>query len=160
MIYEPVSLRSCQRCLTLLYNQGLLVRVQPSRGGLGGGSSGYVYGLSAKGADVLEAIDDAPRKQIPYVKDPETFTPERVWHQLDVNRCFIALWRALEAVDGHELVRWNSDPHLRMRYELAGRYGRSSIPTAWRKCAARSAMTGCSSRSTVAPTSCAATGPR
>ena len=122
VIYEPVSLRSCQRCLTLLYHQGLLVRVQPSRGGLGGGSSGYVYGLSAKGADVLEAIDDAPRKQIPYVKDPETFTPERVWHQLDVNRCFIALWRALEAVDGHELVRWNSDPHLRMRYQLAGRY--------------------------------------
>ena len=90
VIYDPVSLRSCQRCLTMLYHQGLLVRVQPSRGGLGGGSTGYVYGLSAQGADVLEAIDDAPRKQIPHVRDPEAFTPERVRHQLDVNRCFIA----------------------------------------------------------------------
>ena len=122
VIFHPVSLRSCQRCLTMLCHQGLLVRVQPSRGGLGGGSSGYVYGLSAQGADVLEAIDDAPRKQIPHVRDPETFTPERVRHQLDVNRCFIALWRALEAADGHSLERWNSDPHLRMRYQLAGRW--------------------------------------
>ena len=96
--------------------------MQPSRGGLGGGSSGYVYGLSAQGADMLEAIDDAPRSQIPYVRDPETFTPERVRHQLDVNRCFIALWRALEAADGHRLERWNSDPHLRMRYQAAGRW--------------------------------------
>jgi len=39
MIYEPLSLRSCLRCLTLLYHQGLLVQVQPSCGGLGGAAA-------------------------------------------------------------------------------------------------------------------------
>ena len=32
------------------------------------------------------------------------------------------MWRALEAADGHSLERWNSDPHLRMRYQFAGRW--------------------------------------
>ena len=122
VIFEPVSLRSCQRCLTLLHRQGFLVRAQTSRGGLGGGSSGYVYGLSARGADILEEIDDAPRAQIPYVRDPEAFTSHRAQHQLDVNRCFIALWQASEAAAGHRLERWNSDPHLRMRYRPGRRW--------------------------------------
>ena len=91
-------------------------------GGAGGGSSGFVYGLSAKGADLLEHIDDAPRAQIPYVRDPEAFTPQRAQHQLAVNRCFIALWQALEAATGHQLLRWNSDPHLRMRFWAGGRW--------------------------------------
>ena len=122
VVYHPVSRRACQRCLTTLHQQGLVVRARSTSGGVGGGSSGYVYGLSAKGADVLEHIDDAPRAQIPYVRDPETFTPQRARHQLAVNRCFIALWQALEAAADHELVRWNSDPHLRMRFWTDGRW--------------------------------------
>ena len=122
VVYDPVSRRACQRCLTTLHRQGLVVRARSASGGVGGGSNGYVYGLSAKGADVLEHIDDAPRAQIPYVRDPETFTPQRAQHQLAVNRCFIALWRALEAAAGHRLMRWNSDPHLRMRFWTDGRW--------------------------------------
>ena len=122
VVYQPVSRRAAQRCLTTLHQQGLVVRARSACGGVGGGSGGYVYGLSAKGADVLEHIDDAPRAQIPYVRDPEIFTPQRTRHQLAVNRCFIALWQALESAAGHQLVRWNSDPHLRMRYRASGRW--------------------------------------
>ena len=39
-----------------------------------------------------------------------------------MNRCFIALWQALEPAADHQLVRWNSDPHLRMRYWAGGRW--------------------------------------
>ena len=122
VVYHPVSRRASQRCLATLHQQGLVVRARSACGGVGGGSGGYVYGLSAKGADVLEHLDDAPRAQIPYVRDPETFTPQRTQHQLAVNRCFIALWQALEAAAGHQLVRWNSDPHLRMRYRASGQW--------------------------------------
>ena len=122
VVFAPVSRRACQRCLTTLHAQGLVVRARPSSGGPGGGSRGYVYGLSAKGAGVLEHIDDAPRSEIPYVRDPEAFTPERARHQLAVNRCFIALWRSLQATAGHALVRWNSDAHLRMRYRDGDRW--------------------------------------
>ena len=122
VIFEPVSLRSCQRCLSLLHRQGFLVRAQTSRGGLGGGSIGYVYGLPERDADVLEEIDNAPRAQIPYVRDLKTFTSQRAPHQLDVNRCLIALWRALEAAAGHRLERWNSDPHLQMCYRPGRRW--------------------------------------
>ena len=121
VVFAPVSRRACQRCLTTLFTQGLVERARPAAGGLGGGSRGYVYGLSAKGAEVLAHIDDAPRAQIPYVRDPEAFTLQRARHQLAVNRCFIALWQALEAAAGYRLVRWNSDPHLRMRYGSNGR---------------------------------------
>ena len=122
VVYAPVSRRACQRCLTALHRQGLVVRARSASGGVGGGSRGYVYGLSAKGAELLGNIDDAPRAQIPYVRDPEAFAPQRAQHQLAVNRCFIALWQALEAAADHQLVRWNSDPHLRMRYWAGGRW--------------------------------------
>ena len=122
VVFAPVSRRACQRCLTTLHAQGLVVRARPASGGPGGGSRGYVYGLSARGAGVLEHIDDAPRSQIPFVRDPEAFTPERARHQLAVNRCFIALWQSLQAAAGHALIRWNSDPHLRMRYRANDRW--------------------------------------
>ena len=122
VVYDPVSRRACQRCLTSLHRQGLVARARSASGGVGGGSRGYVYGLSAKGAELLEHIDGAPRAQIPYVRDPETFTPQRAQHQLAVNRCFIALWQALKPAADHQLVRWNSDPHLRMRYWAGGRW--------------------------------------
>ena len=121
VVFAPVSRRACQRCLTTLFRQGLVVRARAVAGGLGGGSQAYVYGLSARGADTLAHIDDAPRAQIPYVRDPDAFSPQRARHQLAVNQCFIALWRALGSTAGHSLVRWNSDPHLRMRYGTTGR---------------------------------------
>lgn len=121
VVFAPVSRRACQRCLTTLFRQGLVVRARAAAGGLGGGSRAYVYGLSAAGAETLAHIDDAPRTQIPYVRDPEAFAPQRARHQLAVNQCFIALWRALGSTAGHSLVRWNSDPHLRMRYQATGR---------------------------------------
>ncbi len=122
VVFHEVSRRSCQRCLTLLHRRGLVVRAQPLRGGLGGGSDGYVYGLSPQGATALAAIDDVDPSAIPHVRDPESFAPDRTQHQLAVNRCFIALWQALEAAAGHRLVRWQSDPHLRLRYRVGTRW--------------------------------------
>lgn len=122
VVFAPVSRRASQRCLTALHRQGLVARTRSASGGVGGGSRGYVYGLSAKGARVLGDIDDAPRSQIPYVRYPEAFTPERTRHQLAVNRCFIALWRALAATADHALLRWNSDAHLRMRYRTSDQW--------------------------------------
>lgn len=120
VVFAPVTLRSCQRCLTTLHRKGLVVRVQPARGGWGSGSSGYIYGLSEQGAEVLGQHDDAPRERTPHVVDAERFSGQLAQHQLAVNRCFIALWQALEAAEGHALLRWNSDPHLRMRYRAGG----------------------------------------
>ena len=121
VVFAPVSRRACQRCLTTLFRQGLVVRARTAVGGLGGGSRAYVYGLSATGAETLAHIDDVPRAEIPFVRDPEAFSFQRTRHQLAVNQCFISLWRALGATAGHSLVRWNSDPHLRMRYQATGR---------------------------------------
>ena len=84
------------------------------------GSSGYVYGLSARGARALNQAAGIPLAQIPYEADLGITEAYFINHQLAVNRCLIALWRALEAAEGHRLVRWNTDPHLRMRYR-AGR---------------------------------------
>ena len=122
IVFRRVSRRSCQRCLTTLHRRGLVVRAQPSRGGFGGGSDSYVYGLSPMGARVLSAIDDIDPAAIPQIRDPATFTPQRAQHQLAVNRCFIALWHALEATAGHRLVGWQSDPHLRLRYRAGTRW--------------------------------------
>ncbi len=97
VVFAPVTPRSCQRCLTTLHRKGLVVRVQPARGGWGSGSSGDIYGLSERGAEVLGQHDDAPRERTPHVVDAERFSGQLAQHQLAVNRCFIALWQALEA---------------------------------------------------------------
>ncbi len=122
VVFRKVSRRSCQRCLTLLHRRGLVVRAQPIRGGFGGGSDSYVYSLSPQGATVLVAIDDVDPAEIPQIRDPETFTPHRAQHQLAVNRCFIALWQALDTTAGHRLVGWQSDPHLQLRYRTGTRW--------------------------------------
>ena len=110
--------RTCRECLTTLYRRGLAVRFEPQHGGLGGGRSGFVYGLSAPGASALNQTAGIPLAEISYEAEGAIAEAHFVNHQLAVNRCCIALWQALDTVERHQLVRWNSDPHLRMRYRV------------------------------------------
>ena len=63
----------------------------------GGGRSGYVYGLSARGADVLAGI---PLAEIPTVAGSEALEARYVNHQLAVNGCLLAVRQACRAHPG------------------------------------------------------------
>ena len=53
LAFETATRRTCEICLQRLHQKGWVVRAEPLHGGAGGGRSGYVYGLSARGADAL-----------------------------------------------------------------------------------------------------------
>ena len=70
LAFETATRRTCEICLQRLHRKGWVVRAEPLHGGAGGGRSGYVYGLSAEGADVLAALAGIPLADIPTVAGP------------------------------------------------------------------------------------------
>ena len=67
LAFETATRRTCEICLQRLHRKGWVVRAEPLHGGAGGGRSGYVYGLSAEGADVLATLAGIPLADIPTV---------------------------------------------------------------------------------------------
>ena len=114
--FDDASLRACQACLTKLHRKSLVVRFGLQRGGLRGGHTSYVYALSKSGAEVLAEATGTPLVDILWADDPETAQGVFVNHQLAANRCLVALDGVIRATPGCRLLRWNSDPHSRLRY--------------------------------------------
>ena len=129
LAFETATRRTCEICLQRLHRKGWVVRAEPLHGGAGGGRSGYVYGLSAEGADVLVALAGIPLADIPTVAGPEALEPRYVNHQLAVNRCMLAIRQACRADPGATLREWRADPHARVRYQV-GRSWRTVHPDA------------------------------
>ena len=67
LAFETATRRTCEICLQRLHRKDWVVRAEPLHGGAGGGRSGYVYGLSAEGADVLATLAGIPLADIPTV---------------------------------------------------------------------------------------------
>ncbi len=129
LAFETATRRTCEICLQRLHRKGWVVRAEPLHGGAGGGRSGYVYGLSAEGADVLAALAGIPLADIPTVAGPEALDPRYVNHQLVVNRCLLAVRQACRAHPVAVLHEWTADPHARVRYQV-GRSWRTVHPDA------------------------------
>lgn len=55
-----------------------MVRAEALHGGTGAGRSGYVYGLSAQGAEALAALAGISLADIPTVAGPEALKPRYV----------------------------------------------------------------------------------
>ena len=94
-----------------------------------GGRSGYVYGLSAQGAEALATLAGIPLADIPTVAGPEALEARFVNHQLAVNRCLLAVRQACRVHPGVSLQEWTADPHARVRYQV-GRSWRTVHPDA------------------------------
>ncbi len=129
LAFETATRRTCEICLQRLHQKGWVVRAEPLHGGPGGGRSGYVYGLSGAGAEVLTALAGIPGADIPTVAGPEALEPRYVNHQLTVNRCLLAIWHACCAHPDAALREWTADPHARVRYRV-GRTWRTVHPDA------------------------------
>ena len=118
LAFETATRRTCEICLQRLHGKDWVVRAEPLHGGAGGGRSGYVYGLSAEGADVLATLAGIPLADIPTVAGPEALEPRYVNHQLAVNGCLLAIRQACRAHPGASLQEWTADPHARVRYQV------------------------------------------
>jgi len=129
LAFESSTRRTCEICMQRLHQKGWVMRAEPLHGGPGGGRSGYVYGLSDAGAEVLTALAGIPRTDIPTVAGPEALEPRYVNHQLTVNRCLLALRQACRAHSDAALCEWTADPHARVRYWV-GRTWRTVHPDA------------------------------
>ena len=129
LAFETATRRTCEICLQRLHRKGWVERAEPLHGGAGGGRSGYVYGLSAQGSDVLAALAGIPLADIPTVAGPETLEARYVNHQLAVNGCLLAVRQACRAHPGTTLHEWTADPHARVRYQV-GRSWRTVHPDA------------------------------
>ncbi len=129
LAFETATRRTCEICLQRLHRKGWVVRAEPLHGGAGGGRSGYVYGLSAEGADVLATLAGIPLAEIPTVAGPEALEARYVNHQLAVNGCMLAIRQACRAHPGAALHEWTADPHSRVRYRV-GRISRTVHPDA------------------------------
>ena len=129
LAFETVTRRTCEICLQRLHRKGWVVRAEPLHGGAGGGRSGYVYGLSVRGADVISALAGITSADIPTVAGPETLEARYVNHQLAVNSCLLAVRQACRAHPGASLREWTADPHARVRYQV-GRSWRTVHPDA------------------------------
>ena len=129
LAFETATRRTCEICLQRLHRKDWVVRAEPLHGGAGGGRSGYVYALSAQGADVLSAVAGVPMADIPTVAGPEALEARYVNHQLAVNRCLLGVRQACRARPGATLHEWTADPHARVRYQV-GRSWRTVHPDA------------------------------
>ena len=118
LAFEESSARACQLSLTALYRDGLTARFELHRGGFGGGRSGYLYALSRKGAELIAQKSGVPPEKVVYHENPESLRAYFANHQLTVNRCLLAIWNATRRSGRYTLERWNSDPHVRMRYPV------------------------------------------
>ena len=97
LAFETATRRTCEICLQRLHRKGWVVRAEPLHGGAGAGRSGYVYGLSAEGADVLATLAGIPPADIPTVAGAEALEPRYVNHQLAVTGCLLAIRQACRA---------------------------------------------------------------
>ena len=129
LAFETATRRTCEICLQRLHRKGWVARAEALHGGAGGGRSGYVYGLSAQGADVLATLAGIPLADIPTVAGPEALEARYVNHQLAVNSCLLAVRQACRAHPGASLREWTADPHARVRYQV-GRSWRTVHPDA------------------------------
>ena len=129
LAFETATRRTCEICLQRLHQKGWVVRAEPLHGGPGGGRSGYVYGLSGAGAEVLTAPAGIPGADMPTVDGLEALEPRYVNHQLTVNRCLLAIRHARRAHPDAALREWTADPHARVRYRV-GRTWRTVHPDA------------------------------
>ena len=129
LAFEAATPRTCEICLQRLHQKGWVVRAEPMHGGAGGGRRGYVYGISAQGAEALAALAGIPLADIPTVAGPEALEPRYVNHQLAVNSCMLAIRQACRADLGATLREWTADPHARVRYRV-GRSSRTVHPDA------------------------------
>ena len=129
LAFEAATQRTCEICLQRLHRKGWVVRAEPLHGGTGGGRSGYVYGLSAQGAEALATLAGIPLADIPTVAGPEALEARFVNHQLAVNRCLLAVRQACRAHPAAVLHEWTADPHAQVRYQV-GRTWRTVHPDA------------------------------
>ena len=129
LAFETATQRTCEICLQRLHQKGWVVRAEPLHGGTGGGRSGYVYGLSAQGAEALAALAGIPLADIPTVAGREALEARFVNHQLAVNRCLLAVRQACRAHPEAALREWTADPHAQVRYQV-GRTWRTVHPDA------------------------------
>ena len=83
-----------------------------------GGRSGYVYGLSAEGADVLATLAGIPFADIPMVAGAEALEARSVYHQLAVNGCLLAIRQACRTHPTATLREWTADSHACVRYQV------------------------------------------
>ena len=104
---RPPPAAPAEICLQRLHRKGWVVRAEPLHGGPGGGRSGYVYGLSAQGTDVLSTLAGIPLADIPTVAGPEALEARYVNHQLAVNSCLLAVRQACRAHPGATLHEWD-----------------------------------------------------
>ena len=118
LAFETVTRRTCEICLQRLHRQGWVVRSEPLHGGAGGGRSGYLYGLSAEGDEVLATLVGIPLADIPTVAGPEALEPRYANHQLAVNGCLLAVRQPGRTHPAAALHEWTADPHARVRYQV------------------------------------------
>ena len=119
LAFETATRRTCEICLQRLHCKGWVVRAEPLHGGAGGGRSGYVYGLSARGAEVLATLAGISQTDIPTVAGVEALKARYVNLQLAVNGCLLAVRQDCRAHPGAALLEWTADPHARVRYQVA-----------------------------------------
>ena len=129
LAFETATRRTCEICLQRLHRKGWVVRAEPLHGGARGGRSGYVYGLSAEGADVLATLAGIPLADIPTAAGVEALEARYVNPQLAVNGCLLAIRQACWVHPGASLQEWTADPHARVRYQV-GRSWRTVHPDA------------------------------
>ena len=129
LAFETATRRTCEICLQRLHRKGWVVRAEPLHGGAGGGRSGYVYGRSAEGADVLAPLAGILLAEIPTVAGTEALEARYVSHQLAVNGCMLAIRQACRAHPRADLHEWTADPHARVQYQV-GRSRRMVHPDA------------------------------
>ena len=129
LAFENSSRRACQLCLAKLHRKGLVIRFDLHRGLIDGGGRSLIYALSLEGAEIVSELTGISVDEIPHEKDPQDIKAYLTNHQLTINRCLIALLAAAGETGDFELVRWNSDPHTRMRYQ-SGRGRRVIHPDA------------------------------
>ena len=122
LAFEDSGPRACQACLTRLHRKGLVTRFELGRGGLDGGRSAYVYGLSPRGARVLCDVTGIPLAKIACDTDAEAARRYLARHQLAVNRCLIALRDSATRGAPARLRQWYADPHLRLRFHDGRRW--------------------------------------
>ena len=126
LAFETATRRACEICLQRLHRRGWVVRAEPLHGGR---RSGYVYGLSAQGAEALATFAGILLADIPTVAGPEALEARFVNHQLAVNRCLLAVRQACRAHPEAALREWTADPHAQVRYQV-GRTWRTVHPDA------------------------------
>ena len=105
------------------------MRAESLHEGAKGGRSGYVYALSAQGADVLATLAGIPLADIATVTGPEALETRCVNHQLAVNGCLLTIRQASRVHPGVSLRGWTADAHARVRYQV-GRSWRTVHPNA------------------------------